>query len=118
MDPLLDALTQFSPGFQFTDVTKLINFLQYIVGYIDDNTTMRNLTNATSTDVLLQTATTVLQSWHRLLRHTGDNLSLPKCLFTLVTWIPTKKGDLRMATIAETPGEIIIQNTPTTTETI
>ena len=118
MEPLLDAFTQFYPGFQFIDVTKLIIFLQHIVGYIDDNTIMCNLPNDTPTDVLLQTATTVLQSWQRLLRHTGGDLSLPKCLFTLVTWVHTKKGDLRMATIAETPGEIIIQNTSTTTETI
>ena len=27
MEPLHDALTQFSPGFQFTDVTKLIKLL-------------------------------------------------------------------------------------------
>ena len=67
---------------------------------------MCNLPNDTPMDVLLHTATTVLQSWQRLLRHTGGDLFLPKYLFTLVTWIPTKKGDLRMATIAETPGEI------------
>ena len=118
MEPLLDALTQFSPGFQFTDVTTSISFLQHIVGYIDDNTIMCNLPDNTPTNVLLQTATTVLQSWQRLLRHTGGDLSLPKCLFTLVTWVPTTKGDLRMATIAETPGDIMIQNTPTTTEII
>ena len=79
---------------------------------------MCNLPDNTPTDVLLQTTTTVLQSWQRLLRHTGEDLSLIKCLFTLVTWVPTTKGDLRMAMIAETPGDIMIQNTPTTTETI
>ena len=118
MEPLLSALTQFSPGFQFTDITKLTQFLQHIVCYIDDNTIMCNLPNDTPTEVLLQIASNVLQSWQRLLRHTGGDLSLPKCLFTLVTWVITSKGDLRMATIAETPGEIIIENTPTTTETI
>ena len=118
MEPLLAALKQFSPGFQFTDVSNLVSFLQHIVGYIDDNTIMCNLPNETPTDILLQTATTVLQSWQRLLRHTGGDLSLPKCLFTLVTWVQNKKGDLRMATIAETPGDILIQNTPTITVTI
>ena len=78
MEPLLDALTQFSPGFQFTDVTNLISFLQHIVGYIDDNTIMCNLPNDMHTDILLQTATTVLQLWQRLLRHTGGDISLPK----------------------------------------
>ena len=63
MEPLLSALTQFSPGFQFTDVTKLTQFLQHIVGYIDDNTIMCNLPNDTPTEILLQTATNVLQSW-------------------------------------------------------
>ena len=78
MEPLLDALTQFSPGFQFTDVTTSISFLQHIVGYIDDNTIMCNLPDNTPTDVLLQTATTVLQLWQHLLRHTGGDISLPK----------------------------------------
>ena len=63
MEPLLNALTQFYPGFQFTDVTKLTQFLQHIVGYIDDNTIMCNLPNDTPTEILLQTATNVLQSW-------------------------------------------------------
>ena len=118
MEPLLDVLTQFSPGSQFTDVTKLISFLQHIVGYIDDNTIIFNLPNDTPMDVLLQTTTTVLQLCQLLLRHTGGDLSLPKCLFTLVTWVPKKTGELRMATITEIPRKIIIQNIPTTTETI
>lgn len=33
MEPMLNALTQFSPRFQFTDVTHLIHFIQYIIGY-------------------------------------------------------------------------------------
>ena len=78
---------------------------------------MCNLSNDTPADLLLQTATIVLQSWQRLLRHTGGDLSLLKCLCTLVTWVLSKTGDLGIATIAETPGEIIIQNTSTTTET-
>ena len=118
MEPLIDALIKFSPGFQFTDITNTIKFIQYIIGYIDDNTIMCNLPNNTFTQVLLQTATSVLQSWQRLLRHTGGDLSLPKCLFTLITWVPTKNGELRMATVDETPGNINIQTSPTTTKTI
>ena len=78
MEPLLAALSKFSPGFQFVDVTKTIEFMQYIIGYIDDNTIMCNLPNNITTDVLLQTGTSVLQSWQRFLRHTGGDLSLPK----------------------------------------
>ena len=118
MEPLLDALIKFSPGFQFTDITNTIKFIQYIIGYIDDNTIVCNLPNDTSTQILLQTATSVLQSWQRLLRHTGGDLSLPKCLFTLITWVPTRNGELRMATIDETPGDINIQTSPTTTKQI
>ena len=92
--------------------------MQYIIGYIDDNIILCNLLNDTPTHMLLQTATTVIQSWQRLLRHTGGDLSLPKYLFTIVTWISTNKGDLKMASIQESPGNLIIQNTPTSNECI
>lgn len=109
---LLDTLIQFSPGFQFTDVSSLIHVIQYNIGYMDNNSILCNLLNNTLTDELITISTTVLQSWKHLLRHTGGNIYLHKCLSTLITWIPTYNGDLCMATIAETPEIIIIQDTP------
>ena len=113
MEPLLLALTQFSPVFQFHDVTNTIHFLQHLIGYIDDNSIMCNLPDTTPIRQLLQTATSILQSWQTLLRHTGGDLSLSNFLFTLVTWTPTRDGNLRMATINETPGDLLIVDTAT-----
>ena len=59
MEPLLDALITLGPVFQFTDVTNLIKFIQYIIGYIDGNTIMCNLPNRTTIQVILQIATSV-----------------------------------------------------------
>ena len=115
---LLETVTKISPGFQLINVTNLIHFLQYIIGYINDISILCNLPNSTPTHKLLQIATTVLQSWKHLLQHAGGDLSFSKFLFTLITYVPTKHGELRMAIVDEIPGNLVIQNTPTMSERI
>jgi len=107
MEPLLDALSHYSPGCQFTDVTITIHFLLYLIGYIDDNSIL-----CTPVIDLRQTATNVFQCWQTLLHHTGGDLSLTKCVFTMVTWIATSNGELHMTSIKDTPVDLIIQDTP------
>ena len=53
-----------------------------------------------------------------MLQHTVGDLSISTCLFTLITWVPTKHGELCMVTIDETPGNLTIKNTPTTSDYI
>ena len=89
MESLLDALDKFSFSFQFTDISNMIHYLQYIIGYICNNSIRCNLPNNKPSDELICITTTVLQSWQQLLRHIRGDLSLPKCLFTLITWMPT-----------------------------
>ena len=114
MEPLINALSNFSLGFSFTDITNTAHFLQYVIGYVDDNSILCTLPDSTPYRVILQTATNVLQSWQLLLRHTGGDLSLPKCVFTMITWLPNNQGELRMTIIKDTHGELTIKDTPST----
>ena len=118
MEQLLEVLTKFPPGFQFTNVTNQTHFLRYIIRCIDDNSILCKLPNSTPTHELLQISKTVLQSWQRLLHYISGVLSLFKRIFTLITLVPTRYGELRMATIDETSGNLVIQKLPTTSECI
>ena len=59
MEPLLEGLPKFSHVFQFTDITNLVCFLQYMTGYIDENLILCSLPNSSPTHEILQIATTV-----------------------------------------------------------
>ena len=57
---------------------------------------------------IIEGITALFQRWYRVLRTTGGMLGFDKCFWYLIKW-QWKNGKPSMSTIAEAPGELIIQ---------
>ena len=67
MEPLLKAYEADNKGFSFEDPAQVIHFIQWVVGYVDDDPFILTFRyNQTTEDALLE-AQRALTSWRKLL---------------------------------------------------
>ena len=71
MEPLIIAYAKDSRGFSFKDPGHLLHFLQWVVGYVDDNSLILTFRDGEPIEEVLQEAQTALASWQKLLQITG-----------------------------------------------
>ena len=62
MEPLLAAYSKNNPGFSFEDPAQAIRFLQWVVGYVDDNSLILTFREEQSTQEALEAAQKALTS--------------------------------------------------------
>ena len=91
MEPLIIAYAKDSRGFSFKDPGHLLHFLQWVVGYVDDNSLILTFRDGEPIEEVLQEAQTALASWQKLLQITGGDLALEKCVYSVMGWTH-KKG--------------------------
>ena len=117
MEPLLAAYSKNNPGFSFEDPAQAIRFLQWVVGYVDDNSLILTFRDEQSTQEALAEAQKALASWKKFLQLTGDDLALEKCVYSYMGW-KKKKGKEVLSSIKEQPGTITINDNKHTTTKI
>ena len=105
MEPLLEAYSKDNPGFSFTDPTGMLCFLQWIVGFVDDNSLNITFREGQTVQEALQQAQTALFSWKKLLQITGGDLALEKCVYSFMGWVLAKGGET-LGSISDFPGTI------------
>ena len=97
----------------FTNPDSTKKFIQWIVGYVDDNTLLtqiegdRFLPNATKK--LIEKAKRCLEIWQCLVHITGGELELEKSCLSMISWKETK-GKEQLCTIEDSPEELKIQS--------
>lgn len=86
IEPMLNALTQFSPGYQFTNVahTNPLHPIYYSIYWWQLNPLPPSHWHTHEGIPSYCNHCTLILA--KIWRHTGWDLSLSKCLFTLVTW--------------------------------
>ena len=83
MEPLIQAYAKDNRGFSFQDSAHLISFLQWVVGYVDDNSLILTFRDGESITEVLRAAHQALSSWQKLLQITGGDMALEKmCIFS------------------------------------
>ena len=120
MEPLLQAYAQDNPGFSFTDPTSTLSFLQWIVGFVDDNSLNITFRDDQTIKEALKIAQAALSSWKQLLQLTGGDLALEKCVYSVMGWVQ-QKGREALGSVKDFPGSIAIDTntgTPTTIKII
>lgn len=123
MEPILHALPPFSPGFQFTDVTYEIHFVQYIIGKTNDNSIVFNLPNDNTTKRHNdEGAPSYFDYCNSILAKKYCNTQL-RIYHSSNVSLHSLHGyqhpcELHMATMEEHLGSLIIQDSPTSTECI
>ena len=78
MEPLLQSYTVDNPGFSFTDPTGILSFIQWIVGFVDDNSLNITFREGQTITETLKVDQTALSCWKKLLQLTGGDLALEK----------------------------------------
>ena len=109
MEPLLEAYSKDNPGFLFMDQTQVHKFLQWIMGYVDDNSLIITFTDKQSTQEALWKAQQALIPWRKLVQVIGGDLGLEKCVYSYMGWT-NHKGSEILGSIAQLPGTIEIDN--------
>ena len=117
MEPLLEAYTKDNPGFSFQDPTQVHKFIQWIVGYVDDNSINITFKDGQSPQEALHMAQQALTSWRKLLQLTGGDLALEKCVYSYMGWKNHKGGEV-LGSAAELPGTVQITDNSGITTTI
>ena len=107
MEPLLQAYFEENQCFSFEDPAQLIKFLQWMVGYVDDNSLILTSRNGQTTQRALAEAQKALTSRKKLLQSAGGDLALEKCVYSLMGW-QQKKGKELLGSTEEMSGEIHI----------
>ena len=110
MEPLLLAYTKLNAGFSFEDPTQLLQFVQWIVGYVDDNSLILTFRDGQSSQEAMLEAQAALTSWKNLLQITGGDLALEKCVYSYMGW-KKEKGAEVLGSMADLPGSIQIEST-------
>ena len=105
MEPLLAAYSKDNPGFSFTGPIGMLCFLQWIVGFVDDNSLNITFREGQTVKEALQQAQSALSSWKTLLQLTGGDLSLEIFLYSFMGWVLAKGGET-LGSIADFPGTI------------
>ena len=85
----------------------MLCFLQWIVGFVDDNSLNIKFREGQTVQEALQQAQTALSSWKRLLQITGGDLALEKCVYSFMGWVLAKGGET-LGSISDFPGTIEI----------
>ena len=70
MEPLIKAYANHNKGFSFKDPADLVNFLQWVVGYVDDNSLILTFREGQNIPEVLLEAQKALSSWQKLLQLT------------------------------------------------
>ena len=91
MEPLIAAYAKNNKGFSFSDSAHLVHFLQWVVGYVDDNSLILTFRDGQNIEEVLSEAKKALSSWQKLLQLTGGDLALEKC----VSWGGNTKKEKR-----------------------
>ena len=98
MEPLLQAYAANNPGFSFEDPAQAIHFIQWVIGYVDDNSLILTFRGNQTTAEALSAAQAALTSWRKLLQITGGDLALEKCVYSYMGW-EHKKGKEVLSTM-------------------
>ena len=98
-----------TPGLEFTNPDHSRQARRKGEAFVDDTDIWVTETTLASNSIqtIVEGITTLFQRWYRALRTTGGMLGFDKCFWYLIKW-EWKNGKPRMATIAETPAELII----------
>ena len=91
MEPLIQAYAKDNMGFSFQDPARLISFLQWVVGYVDDNSLILSFREGENITEVLKKAHRALSSWQKLLQITGGDLALEKSVFSVMGWQHKKR---------------------------
>ena len=67
VETLIQSFMNFAPGFKCSDASSLFKFIQYLMGYVDDNTIMYTMLPKYPLSIHSFTAKNVLHSWQRLI---------------------------------------------------
>ena len=76
MEPLLEAYAKDNPGFSFQDPTQAHKFIQWIMGYVDDNSINISFKDGQSPQEVLLMVQQALTSWGKTLTTDRRRLSL------------------------------------------
>ena len=109
MEPLMQAFAADNRGFSFSDPAQLLHFLQWVVGYVDNNSLILSFRDGQPIAEVLKEAQKALSSWQKLLQLTGGDLALEKCVYSVMGW-QHKKGKEVLSSIQGLPGNITIDS--------
>ena len=106
---MIRAYRHFSKGAQIIDPLGDNTFTLHVVSYVDDNSLLRSFPSGVSLATMLQTVSRELTSWWKLLRITGGDLALEKCLYSVMSWKWTGYyNDREMVTLDDCKEEVTV----------
>ena len=83
---MIKAYRHFSPGATVTDPYGDSSCNLHVVSYVDDNSLLRSFDPTETASSIVNTVSTELTSWWKLLRVTGGDLALEKCTYSIMKW--------------------------------
>ena len=93
----------------FNNPTSEKKFVQWLVGYVDDNTLLTQLQGddfqPNAAPELMAKAQKCLEVWQCLIHITGGELELEKSCIAMITWKEAKGKEL-LCTMEDTPGTV------------
>ena len=107
---IMAAYRELNSGCTWASPDKTLQTLVWLAGFVDDVVAFLGFLNHHTWEEALELTQRSYRSWQGLLESTGGSLSLAKSSYTLVYWIvDPRTNDYRMATKAESPGDVTMQ---------
>lgn len=104
---LIEAMSKLMKGATMRDPTGTTEVIQHICGWIDDCTNTESFDPLDTAAEILNTMSNSCKIWRRLVRITGGDLSLHKCVTYIVMWKFTNDNTkARMVSQEELPGKV------------
>ena len=105
---MMEAYRKTNNGIKITDRISKIEILFWILSYVDDNSILRGFQQNEQVSEMLSQMRKSLLEWNTLLKYTGGDLSLGKCVLTLMHWKTNYWGLARLSSKKNKPGTITV----------
>ena len=118
LDIIAEALKNHSDGCVFTtpDLKRLYH--SWLCSFVDDDQLYQNNFKHYTLQYQIHTFISAILSWQRLLKSTGGDLSVDKCLAYIIRFQFNQNGKPTIQKIADAPGDIILTQDNGTIEEI
>ena len=83
---LIDAMSNLTKGATMRDPTGTVEVIQHICGWVDDCTNTESFNPIETAMEIINTMSQSCKIWRRLVRITGGDLALHKCVTYIVIW--------------------------------
>ena len=100
-------------GLRFSNPDGTLNFFQWLIGFVDDNTILLMLKDpsfaSSKIEELLEETKRCIDVWQRLVVIAGGEIEIKKSCIAIMSWV-LQKGTEMMATVEEAPGTFKLQS--------